>query len=107
MERWRDKEPMGRKVSLPSLVPRPTCAFHCSAAVGLVYFPRAWCEGEFLHGRGQLQFSDNKGRQRIYTSCNYSSEPICATDQVLKQCHQQKVDKCNRLSNGPCPRAIK
>ena len=65
MERWRDKEPMGRKVSLPSLVPRPTCAFHCSAAVGLVYFPRAWCEGEFLHGQGQLQFSDNEGRQRI------------------------------------------
>ena len=53
------------------------------------------------------EFSDNKGRQRIYTSGSYSSDPVCATDQALKQCHQQKVEKCNCLSSGPCPRAIK
>ena len=88
--------------------------FHFSAAVGLVHFlmcvtrrVEGWWNGEFLHGRGQLQFSDNEGRQRIYTSCSYSSEPVCAADQALKQCPQQKVEKCNRLSSGPYPRTIK
>ena len=51
----------------------------------------------------QLEFSDNEGRQQIYTSCSYSLEAVCTTDQVLKQCHKQKVEKCNRLSSGPCP----
>ena len=41
-------------------------------------------------GRGQLQFSDSEGRQQIHTSCSYSSEPVCATDQALKHCHQQE-----------------
>ena len=35
-----------------------------------------------LRGREQLQFSNNEGRQRIYTSCSYSLEPVCATDQA-------------------------
>ena len=26
---------------------------------------------------------------------------VYTTDQVLKQCHEQKVEKCNRLSSGP------
>ena len=90
------------------------CAVHFGAAVGLVLFVTCvtrrvevvWLKDTFLHGRGQLQFSDNEGRQRIYTFCSYSSEPNCTTDQALKQCHQQKVEKCNRLSSGPCPRAI-
>ena len=37
---------------MTGLVPRPTCGFHFSVAVGLV---------PFLRGRGKLQFSDNKG----------------------------------------------
>ena len=52
----------------PSFVPRPTCMFHFSASVGLVRFltcvtRRVEAKGKFLHGRGQLQFSDNEGRQ--------------------------------------------
>ena len=34
---------------------------------------------------------DNKGRQRIYTTCSYSSEPVCATDQALKHCHEARL----------------
>ena len=45
--------------------------------------------------------------QTTQEGSSYSLEPVCATDQALKQCHQQQVEKCNRLSNGPCPRAIK
>ena len=81
------------------------------ATVDLVYFlacvthrVEGWEKGEFLCGRGQLPFSGNKGRQRNYTSCSCSSEPVCDTDQALKQCHHQKVEKCNRLSSGRCPR---
>ena len=49
----------------------------------------------FLHGQGQLQFSDSEGRQGIYTSCSYSSKHICTTDCMLKHYHQQKVEKYN------------
>ena len=53
-----------------SLIPRPMCVFHFSAAVGLVFFltcvtqrVEGWWKGKILHGRGQLQFSGNEGRQ--------------------------------------------
>ena len=58
--------------------------------------PGAVTRRNFLRGRGQLQFSDNRGRQRIYISSSTSPETVCATNQMLKQCHQQKVEKCNR-----------
>ena len=65
-----------------SLVPSPLCVYFTLASCGSASYARVegWQKSEFLHGKGQLQFSDNEGRQQMYTSCSYSSESICITD---------------------------
>ena len=51
----------------------------------------------FLHGRGHWSSQTTKeGIESILLAANL--EPVCATDQVLKHCYQQKVEECNRMS---------